>query len=190
MTVPRRPTTSPWAWIPNAITLARIASMPVIVWLLASDAYLAALWLTVAAALSDGLDGFLARHMGWKSRLGALLDPLADKLLVNALFIGLWLAEALPWWLVALTVLRDLVLSLGAAAWHRRHGAFEVEPSWLGKLTTFAQLALVVLALMALALRLPAGAAVASGAWVVAALTVATGLDYVVRWARKARAKR
>lgn len=174
-------------WVPNAITLARMAATPAIVGLLAAHAYLAALWLTAFAAASDGLDGLLARRYGWHTRLGALLDPAADKLLVNALFVGLWLADVLPLWLAALTLLRDAVLLAGALAWRLRRGPLEIAPSILGKLATFAQLALVLVALAGLALGVPVEHLVGGGIWLVAALTVAAGADYVVRWMQKAR---
>ncbi|MFC4727832.1 CDP-alcohol phosphatidyltransferase family protein [Coralloluteibacterium thermophilus] len=179
--------TVPGRWVPNAITLARMAATPAIVWLLATQAHMAALWLTLLAAASDALDGLLARRCGWRTRLGALLDPAADKLLVNALFVGLWLGGVLPGWLAALTFLRDLVLLVGAVAWRLRRGPLEIAPSALGKLATFAQLALVLGALAGLALDVEVAAPVAAGIWVVAALTVAAGLDYVVRWSRRAR---
>lgn len=175
-------------WLPNAISLARIASIPAIVVLLVETLHREALWLTVAAGLSDWLDGVLARRLRWTSRLGALLDPLADKLLVNALLVGLWAAGALPGWLAAVTLVRDATLAAGAAAWRLRHGPLRIAPSRLGKATTLAQLALVVAALMHLAYGLVPAAGLAAGAWIVAAMTVAAGADYVVRWQYKARA--
>ena len=175
-----------WSWIPNAITLARVlASLPLF-WLLVQGHYLPAFWLAVAAGISDALDGIIAKAFGWQSVLGGVLDPIADKLLLNTCFLGLWWSMHLPTWLVALVLGRDLVILLGAWAWWRLIGAFNPEPSGISKSTTLAQLLLVALMLAHLA-----GYDFAAG-WVpalvlaTAAITLVSGLDYVLRYGVRA----
>lgn len=137
------------------------------------------------AGVSDGVDGWLARRFRWQSRLGSFLDPVADKLMLVGCMVALgWLHEA-PRWMVAIVVLRDAVIALGALAWHRVLRNFVARPSWLSKATTVAQIGFVLLALaaQAFAWRVP----MAIPVWIVAILTVASGIDYVVRWGLLAR---
>ncbi len=108
-----------WSWIPNAITLARVlASLPLL-WLLMRGDFVPAFWLAIAAGVSDALDGIIAKRCGWQSVLGGVLDPIADKLLLSVSFFGLWWSLQLPTWLVAVVLLRDLVILVGAWAWWR-----------------------------------------------------------------------
>jgi len=175
-----------WSWIPNAITVSRVlASLPLF-WLLKTQQYEPAFWLAVAAGLTDALDGILAKGFGWQSWLGGVLDPIADKLLLAACFLGLW-EHPLPTWLVALVLGRDLVILAGALAWWRLLGSFTPEPSGISKATTLVQLMLV-----AMVLALPAHHPVAQD-WIppvalaTGAVTLVSGLDYVVRYGVRAR---
>ncbi|KFN51454.1 CDP-alcohol phosphatidyltransferase family protein [Arenimonas composti] len=177
--------------LPNAITGLRLAMAPVLPWLMLQGHWRAAFWLAVAAALSDLADGWLARRHGWQSRLGGALDPIADKLLAAAAFLGLWWALKLPGWVPALVLGRDLVIVAGAAAWWRLRRGFEAAPSWLGKASTLLQLALVLFCLgdaaglwgldrgeyLAVMRQLLVG---------VALVTLLSGLDYVFRYGAKA----
>lgn len=149
---------------------------------------LAALGVAAVAGATDGLDGFLARRFGWQSRLGGILDPLADKLLLDAGFVTLAMVGALPAWLAVLVVGRDLVILAGALAWHLLIGPFNAVPSRLSKLATAAQLSLVLVVLMVAAGLLPSLAGRLQ--WLTAAvalLTLASGLHYVFAWGRQAR---
>lgn len=176
--------------LPNAITIARMVMALPLLWLLMNAQFRPAFALAVVAGLSDGLDGFLAKRNGWQTELGGLLDPIADKLLLSTCFFGLWWSGLLPGWLVAVVMLRDAVILVGARAWWRIEGRFRAEPSGLGKATTLAQLLLV-----ALVLARPAGFAVFPD-WIpplalaTAAITVVSGIDYVVRYGRRAFAQR
>lgn len=103
-------------WLPNAITIARLAGIPVIVWLVfASDRSVApsAGWWFAAISITDLLDGFLARKMGAESRLGRILDPLADRLLMAAGLVGLLVLQRLPWPAPAIILFRDAVAVAG-----------------------------------------------------------------------------
>lgn len=171
--------------LPNALTILRLAMAPALPWLLAIGETRAALWVALVAGLSDALDGWLAKRFGWQSRLGSLLDPLADKLMLGLGALGLWLAGALPGWLLLLIAGRDVVIVAGAIAWWRLAGPFDGAPSLLSKGTTVAQVLLVLAGLLGLAgvlpMPLPAAALAA-----VAALTLASGLDYVIRYGVRA----
>lgn len=172
--------------LPNALTGLRLAMAPVLPWLLSTGHHVAALVLALIAGLSDAFDGWLARRHGWTSRLGSLLDPIADKAMLGLAVFGLWLVEMLPGWLLGLVIARDLVVVAGAAAWWRLAGPFEASPTLLGKATTAAQIALVLLCLLELAaLDLPL---MVRKVFLLAAavLTFASGVDYVIRYGLRA----
>ena len=172
--------------LPNAITGLRLAMAPVLPWLLVAGHYRAALAVALVAGLSDALDGLVAKRFGWQSRLGSLLDPIADKLLLCLAMLGLAWISMLPAWLVGLVVVRDLVILAGAAAWWRLAGPFDGRPSLLSKLNTALQVALVLVCLaelsgLALPLQVRIQVVVA-----VALLTFVSGLDYVIRYGVRA----
>src|SRR5919202_2744502 len=99
--------------VPNAITLPRLLAMPACGWLLGPGRYAAGLLLTAVVGATDWVDGWLARRTGQVSRLGQLMDPLADRLLIASVTVALLARHVLPWPAVALLVGRDLVLLLG-----------------------------------------------------------------------------
>lgn len=176
---------TPWRHLPNLISALRIVLVAPLILVILRDRYEVALLLAAVAGVSDGIDGFLARRFRWQSRLGSILDPVADKLMLVGCMLALgWLHEA-PRWLVVLVVARDAVIAAGALAWHRLLHNFEARPSWLSKTTTVAQIGFVLWVLADHAFgwhtrsMLPV--------WIVAVLTVASGVDYVVRWGRRAR---
>ena len=176
------------SWLPNAITLARMLMAPPLSWLILEGRDASALALALVAGLSDAVDGLLAKRFGWQSRLGGLLDPIADKLMLLGCFVALGVAEALPWWLVALVVGRDVVIVAGALAYHRLVGPLVAAPSGLSKVTTAAQIALVLLVLVDRLDRVVLPGWIDAGtALLVAALTAASGLHYVTTWGARAR---
>jgi cardiolipin synthase len=175
-----------WRWIPNAITVSRVlASLPLF-WLLKTQQYEPAFWLAVAAGLTDALDGIIAKGLGWQSWLGGVLDPIADKLLLAACFLGLWLTGKLPTWLVAVVLGRDPIILAGALAWWRLRGSFTPEPSGISKVTTLVQLLLVAMVLALLAHHPMAQAWIPPVALATGAVTVVSGVDYVVRYGARA----
>lgn len=171
--------------LPNALSVLRIALVAPLIAMILLGRHESALVIAGIAGVSDGVDGYLARRFRWQSRLGSILDPVADKLMLVGCLVALgWMQEA-PRWLVALVVARDAVIALGALAWHRILHTFEARPSWLSKATTVAQIGyvLLVLADRAFGWQVP----MAIPIWIVAVLTAASGLDYVVRWGLLAR---
>jgi cardiolipin synthase len=176
---------NPLRHLPNLISVLRIALVAPLIATILWDRYESALVIAAVAGVSDGVDGYLARRFRWQSRLGSILDPVADKLMLVGCLVALgWLHEA-PRWLVVLVVVRDAVIVLGALAWHRILHTFEARPSWLSKTTTVAQIGFVLLVLADQAFGW--GIPMAIPVWVVAVLTAASGLDYVVRWGLLAR---
>jgi cardiolipin synthase len=127
--------------LPNFLTMLRIAGIPVFLILLTGGHFAAALVLFVLAALTDTIDGALARIMDSRSELGAVLDPLADKLLQVSTFIVLAVIGAIPYWLLVIVLSRDAVILLGFASLYLISAEpVAVDPSALGKATTFFQL--------------------------------------------------
>lgn len=176
------------AWLPNAITFARMAlAVPLALVILDGD-YGTALVVALVAGGSDAVDGWLAKRFGWDSWLGGVLDPVADKLMLVAAFVALTLQDESPVWLFVLVAGRDLVIVAGAVAYHNLVGRLDAKPTRISKLTTLVQI-VYVLALLAhltpaLDLPLPLRTAILVAT---AAVTVASGIDYVVRWGLKAR---
>jgi cardiolipin synthase len=167
--------------LPNLITLARLLCVPLAIWLIVEARYGVVFWVFVAAGVSDALDGWIAKRWDQRTPLGALLDPIADKALLAAVYITLGLAGALPQWLVILVVLRDLLIVGG---YPLIHGTDAPQPLFVSKVNTLVQIALVGFVLARLGLdieadRLTAVLVVAAGI-----TTVWSGLSYLVRWAR------
>lgn len=175
---------SPWRHLPNVISMLRVLLVAPVCWLLWRERWPPALLLVAVAGVSDGLDGFLARHYGWQSRLGGILDAVADKLLLVACFVILAWRQQVPVWLAAIVCGRDAMIALGALGWRVLIGQIEPRPSLLSKACTLAQIIYLLAVLLALgywpALRSSALA------WLVAALCVASGAHYVLYWSRRA----
>lgn len=124
--------------LPNALSLLRLLGVPVFLWLVITrDAPVAGFVLLVAAGVTDWLDGFLARRLRQMSRLGALLDPLVDRLYIAATLVGLAITQVISWWLVAVLVARELML-LALVPRLRRQGRIAVPVTKIGKAATFA----------------------------------------------------
>jgi cardiolipin synthase len=161
-----------WSQLPNLISVGRIVLVGPLAWSLASERYGTTLVLFTIAGVSDALDGFLAKRYGWTSRLGSLLDPLADKLLLVTMFVLMAGFQMLPVWLVALAVLREVVIG---------------EPTPASKVNTFLQIALVIAVLLEhAAFPLPGATVEWLGLAVVASILV-SGVQYVWIWSRRAR---
>lgn len=174
--------------LPNALTILRMLLVPLLAVRVLQHDYTAALCITFIAAVSDGLDGLLARRFAWQSRLGGILDPLADKLMLVVSFVVLTIVGAIPLWLTLLIVGRDLVIVTGAVIYHYWVGPFDASPSMLSKVTTVFQLLLVLLILVRLSeLWLAPDALKLAMIGATALLSIASGLHYVARWGGQAR---
>jgi cardiolipin synthase (CMP-forming) len=113
-----------------------------LIWLIATDRVHAAFWLLVVAGMSDLLDGYIAKNFNARTELGAYLDPIADKTLLDGIYVALALAGWLPLWLAMLVVGRDVLIVLGVVLIQRRNPVFRARPLLIGKVNTFAQLSL------------------------------------------------
>lgn len=172
--------------IPNLISLFRILLVAPLVWAMLGQHYHWVVLLFVVGGLSDALDGYLARRNGWTSRLGSILDPLGDKLMLAAVFLVLGWQGHLPLWLVALIIGRDVVIIAGAIAYHFVVHRYEMAPSRVSKLNTVLQIGLAAAVVVSLALGpLPQAISMAL-VWLVAATTLLSGLDYIWVWGRRA----
>lgn len=141
----------PASWsitIPNLLTIIRILLTPLFVIFLIREHFGLALVVFVAAGVSDGLDGFIARYFNQRTTLGAILDPIADKMLLVAAFISLGVLSVIPNWLTVVVITRDVVILLGVAIFSFQNIDFEINPSIVSKITTVLQVVTVCLALL------------------------------------------
>jgi cardiolipin synthase (CMP-forming) len=180
--------------IPNVITSIRILLViPVAIALLHRE-LITTLTLFFVAACSDLLDGFLAKRFGWQSKLGGILDPAADKLLLITVFVALAVLKLVPEWMMITAVARDCIIVLGAIAYRVCFGPIEAHPSGVSKLNTLCQAAFIMSVIGREEFAIPA-------LWVVTTLgaltfgtTVVSGIDYVMRYGHdalnEARARR
>jgi cardiolipin synthase (CMP-forming) len=173
--------------IPNLLCIMRMVLTIPVVWAILDGSYLVALVLFLVAGLTDGLDGFLAKRFSWQSRLGGLLDPAADKLLLVASFVTLWMVGYVPGWLLVAVVARDLTIVIGAGLYHWRVGDFVAEPSIISKLNSLLQLLYVLMTLSWLVFGLPGRGMTVWLGWIVLVTTVVSGFDYIIRWTARAR---
>ena len=174
--------------LPNFISLARLLSVPLIVWMILNGWMMLALWASVAAGLSDAVDGFLAKRLACRTTLGVYLDPIADKVLLVSLFLALGAQGHFPMWLVILVVFRDLLIVGGALLTHTFNlNPVPIEPLKVGKLNTLLQIVLSVEVLARVAYGIPDHGLNTALVYAVAATTLASGTGYVARWARGLR---
>jgi cardiolipin synthase (CMP-forming) len=166
--------------LPNLITIARIFLVPFSVWCLITGQYTFAFAAFIAAGVSDGVDGYLARRFHWKTELGAYLDPLADKALLVSIYVVLAILQVIPAWLAITVVTRD-VLIVGAVILSWLMGnPLEMKPLMISKVNTACQIGFAGLVLGLLALNVTHHQIMMSGEVVVATLTVAS-LGYYMR---------
>ncbi len=182
---------------PNIITVARIIATPFFLWMLLADGgqggplrWASAVFFVLAIA-TDAWDGHLARSRGLITDLGKLLDPIADKALTGAALVGLSILGELPWWVTTVVLVREIGITV-----HRLMIAHDVvvAAAWMGKLKTVVQAVAITLALLPLAGVLGPAAPVAYWANVITmtaavALTIISGLDYVVAFLRAKRVR-
>lgn len=176
--------------IPNLLCVLRILLTVPVGWGIVTGRYELALVLFFVAGITDGADGFLAKRYGWQSRLGGMLDPAADKLLLVTAFVTLWLAGYVPAWLLVAVVARDLVIVAGAGLYRWLVGPFDAEPSAISKFNSLLQLSFVILILSKLVFGIPAPWIIFGLGWIVLATTMVSGVDYVLRWGARARVAR
>src|SRR5204863_2486705 len=174
-----------WRWLPNAICVARMLLVAPLVALLLGQSYAAALGVFVVAGLSDGLDGFLAKRFDWRTRLGGLLDPAADKLLLVSTFVALAYVGVMPRGVVAIVVGRDIVIVAGAVCYQLFIAPLEGEPAVISKLNTACQLAFGAFTLTFAAFGWPSPSALQLLGASVVFTSLVSGLTYVLQWSTR-----
>jgi len=173
-------------FLPNAICVLRILLVAPLVAAILEGRHVTALALIVIAGASDGLDGFLAKRFDWRTRLGGLLDPAADKLLLVSTFVALAYVGAMPQGVVAIVVGRDIVIVSGAICYQLFIAPLEAEPALISKLNTACQLAFGVLTLTFAAFGWPSPSALLLLGAAVVFTSLVSGLNYVLRWSTRA----
>jgi cardiolipin synthase (CMP-forming) len=172
--------------VPNVITLIRLGLVPVMAYYLADEAYEIALPIFLVAALSDFADGYIARRFKLVSTFGAALDPIADKLNMLVATVLLAWEMLLPIWLAIAIVARDVVIVVGALAYRLAIGRLDVAPTWFSKVNTFIEFTVLLLVMAAAAGWIETGAWMPTVFLVVFTTVVASGVQYVWVWGRKA----
>jgi cardiolipin synthase len=170
------------AHIPNAITLARVMSVPVLFYLLVSERSIAAFVVFLLAGLSDAVDGYLAKRFDWRSELGAYLDPLADKLLIVSIFIALGVRNELPLWLVIAVVSRDILIVVAVLLSLVLDQPIPIKPLSISKLNTVAQIVLAATVLASNAFQLELETSRLVLVWITGALTLLSLAAYLKDW--------
>ncbi|SKA81295.1 CDP-alcohol phosphatidyltransferase family protein [Desulfobaculum bizertense] len=169
--------------IPNILTIARILLTPCFVISYVDGKTELAWGLFLVAGITDAADGFLARVLHQRTRLGAMLDPLADKALVASAFLCLGISGWVPSWLVILVISRDVIIvgGLSALSFWGVDVKVKIRPSWMSKLNTSCQISLIVVVMLEEMhwLSLPMLVDILVGA--VCVLTVVTAIHYTLR---------
>ena len=172
--------------LPNIICLVRLALIWPVAVALYGGQYGLALVLFVAAAVSDGLDGYLAKRFNWVSDLGKVLDPAADKLLLVTVFIECTWLGLVPWWVTAAAVARDVMIALGALVYRVWFGPLRGRPTIISKINTGAQLLYLMAVMAGAAVAFPPYGVRRALALIVFATTTLSGLNYVQAFTRRA----
>ena len=145
-----------------------------------------ALGLFVVAAVSDGLDGYLAKRFGWTSQLGKVIDPLADKLLLVSVFITAAWLELVPWWVSAAAIARDVMIVLGAIIFRIWFGPLKGRPTIISKINTLFQLGYLVAVMLVAAFGVMPQDMVDALAYITFVTTVMSGFDYLYQFTKRA----
>jgi cardiolipin synthase len=171
--------------IPNILTIIRIVLILPFALYVYREQYGLALIVFFVAGLSDGVDGFLARQFNWKSRFGAIADPLADKLLLITAYVVLALTSQIPVWLTVIILSRDLVIVAGALIYHYFISHYDIKPSIFGKACTMAQIVYALAVIIKLAGGPMPDEVISYGLWCVLFITLLSGFQYVLVWSSK-----
>jgi cardiolipin synthase len=170
--------------LPNLLTIGRLFATPVVIWLIASGDHAAAFWLFALAAATDGIDGAIARAFHQRTKLGAYLDPVADKALMVSIYVTLAIFDEIPRWLAIAVVFRDVIIVGAVILTWLIERPLPIDPLKISKLNTVAQLAYAGLVLGGEALAPSLAWLETPCAYVVGALTVASAGAYLAAFIR------
>ncbi|MDX8393232.1 MAG: CDP-alcohol phosphatidyltransferase family protein [Mariprofundales bacterium] len=166
---------------PNLLSLIRILLTPIMVYALFKEYALIALCIFAIAGFTDGLDGFWARHFNQYTRIGAYLDPIADKILLISAFCTLFLLEYVPLYLFLAVIFRDAIILMGALIYELVTHKLEITPTLLSKATTLMQIAYVLIVMSNMLLPVPE-LIIFGGLLLTFTLTCASGIHYMILW--------
>jgi cardiolipin synthase len=179
--------------LPNFLTLLRLGIVPFFVLAVFAHEFRLAVWIFVISGFTDVLDGWIARTFDLQSRIGALLDPLADKVLLTAAYISLAVphgqAVVIPLWLAILTLFRDFVIMLMAFVFYMFEGVKSFPPNRAGKLTTVMHVVTVSVVLMANVMPIPK-IVLQTCFYVSFVMVIASGFSYIYSSSRAIEAER
>jgi cardiolipin synthase (CMP-forming) len=175
--------------LPNIICLIRIALIAPLILAMLAGRQTQILVLFTVAAVSDGLDGFLAKRFNWTSDLGRFLDPAADKLLLLAVFITAAWLDIAPWWVAAVAITRDVTIAAGALIFRMWFGPLHGHPTAISKVNTAVQMGYLLAVVLASASGFPPRALLDVLAVLVVLTTLVSGADYVGRFLARAFAR-
>jgi len=170
--------------VPNFLTICRLCLVPLAVAMIGQQQWVIAFAVFVVAGLTDGIDGFIARHFNQRTELGAYLDPIADKALLISIYVTLAIGGIIPSWLAILVVSRDVMIVGAVIVSWLLDNPVEISPIFVSKANTFAQIALAALVLASKAFGLDTGHGMLVAAVIVGALTVASTGAYLAVWLR------
>ncbi|MBF0247688.1 MAG: CDP-alcohol phosphatidyltransferase family protein [Alphaproteobacteria bacterium] len=171
--------------IPNWISMARVATVPVVVWLILEGHLSWAFWVFGLAGVSDALDGFIAKRFAMETELGRYLDPIADKALLSSTYVSMAVVGMLPSWLAILVVFRDLFIVGGAMLYETLTHSLTMRTLWVSKLNTVMQILLVAVVLGQAMTDASLGALADVMIFAAAATTLVSGLAYALVWGRQ-----
>lgn len=172
--------------LPNLLCVLRILLVIPVILLLLDGEYGWTLVVFFVAGFTDGLDGYLAKRFDWRTKLGGMLDPLADKLLLVSSFATLAYVGLAPLWLFIAVMARDAIIVSGATAYRLLIGPFAARPTLVSKANSALQLLYVLLVVAGAAFGLPGQLVIDAVVWAVLATTVISGLDYMYTWGIRA----
>lgn len=172
--------------LPNLLCLLRIALVVPLLQAMLAGEQVRILVLFSIAAVSDGLDGYLAKRFHWTSELGKYLDPIADKLLLMSVFITAAWLDIAPWWVAAVAVARDVLLGTGALCYRLWFGPLRGRPTLISKINTGVQMFYLLAVILTSAVGLPPREVLSALAVIMVLTTLASGADYVTRFVRRA----
>jgi len=175
--------------IPNLICLARIVLVIPIIRSLWQEQFMLSLLLIIIAGLSDILDGYLAKKNNWRSYLGSVLDPAADKILLVSLFLTLQSMDLIPLWLTLTVVGRDLMIVFGLSLYRYFVGVPKPKPTRISKLNTTIQLVFIIFVILAQGVQFPFQILAMVCGSLVFVTSILSGLDYWIIWSIEAKKK-
>jgi len=172
--------------LPNALTTLRLfLAIPICLFILQGH-FTVVLWITFFAGLSDVVDGWLARKLDAQTRYGAIADPLSDKAMLIGTYVCLAVVGLIPQWVAMLVVARDLIIMTGALAYHWLIGHYDMSPSFWGKACTLVQIAFALMVIVQQVFPVFSDTYFRAALWLVLALTLISGGNYVSVWGKKA----